>query len=81
MVVVVLNFRSVKELFRYGLKLASPKSIKFSALDIIQGEESQFYLRSCMSYDDRSYKVVEVDEGGSDVEEEESSHSAQLNGE
>lgn len=34
-----------------------------------------------MSYDDRSYKVVEVDEGGSDVEEEESSHSAQLNGE
>jgi hypothetical protein len=67
-VTVVLNFRSLKELIRYGLKIASPKSIKFSALDTLQGEELQFYLKSSRSYDDRSYKVEDIDEGGSDVE-------------
>jgi hypothetical protein len=64
---VFLNFRTLKEFTRYGLRIASPKAIKFSALDGLHGEELQFYLKSCRSYDDRSYRVVEVDEGGSDV--------------
>ncbi len=64
---VLLNFRNLKEFTKYGLRIGSPKAIKLSVLDNLHGEELQFYLKSCSSYEDRSYRVIEVDVGGSDV--------------